>query len=265
MRDNLAPSVSLDFLDGYLFRLLQEIAAQEGLEKSGLLNYYGSRIANRIGGLIEYEEGLARYLLNEYPGYRVVHAGMGVGTLACALACNGMTVAGVEAYGERVRSARRLRSALVEVWPEVADRYQIVEGSYPQALMGIPKAGWRPWRRSSPANPWLDVNAILVFTNVVSTWSDETQAAIFDSMPRFGEVILDLRLFGIQRDDDTERLALFDRIAESARSAERLPGLSSGSHFARFMFGSVAAVFSAAASAALDLVTVAGDLLVVMA
>src|SRR5262249_17263150 len=81
MGDHLAPAVSLDFLDGYLFRLLQEIAAQEGLEKSGLLNYYGSRIANRIGGLIEYEEGLARYLLNEYPGYRVVHAGMGVGTL----------------------------------------------------------------------------------------------------------------------------------------------------------------------------------------
>ena len=33
MRANLGPLVSLDFLDGYLFRLLQEIATREGLER----------------------------------------------------------------------------------------------------------------------------------------------------------------------------------------------------------------------------------------
>ncbi len=82
MRVNFGPPVSLDFLDGYLFRLLQEIVSKHGLEDSGFENYYGSRIAEKIGGLIEYEERLARYLLKGYPGRRVVHAGIGVGVLA---------------------------------------------------------------------------------------------------------------------------------------------------------------------------------------
>ena len=262
MRANLGPSVSLDFLDGYLFRLLQEIAAQEGLEGSGFQNYYGSRLANRIGGLIEYEEHLARHLLHQYSGYRVVHAGMGVGTLACALACNGMTVAGVEAYAARVKSAHRLRSAVIEIWPEVADRYHIIEGLFPQVLLEKPALAWLPWRRST--SPWLDSNAVLVFTNVVTTWNDETQAAIIEAMLRFAEVFLDLSLFGVMREEDAERTALFDRIAASARSAERLPELAKGSHFARFMFGAAAAAVSGVVDAAIDIATMASTLLVVI-
>ncbi len=120
MRANLGPPVSLDFLDGYLFRLLQEIVSKHGLDESGFENYYGSRITEKIGGLIEYEERLARYLLEGYPGRRVVHAGIGIGILACVLASNGMTVAGVEYYPKRVASAHHLRSALIEIWPEAA-------------------------------------------------------------------------------------------------------------------------------------------------
>ena len=262
MRKNLGPSVNLDFLDGYLFRLLQEIAARDGLEQSGFLNYYGYRIANKIGGLIEYEECLARYLLAEYSGRRVVHAGMGLGTLACALACNGMTVTGIEAHANRVKSARLLRSALIEIWPEVADRYHIVEGFYPQVLTGKPASRLLPWRWIIPPSPPLDPNAILVFTNVVTTWSDEAMASIIDSMPRFSEVFLDLKLFGTMREEDADRAALFDRIAASARSAERLPELASGSHFARFVFGSAAAAVLAILHAAADLMTIADGVLV---
>src|SRR5262249_40495699 len=160
MRKNLGPSVNLDFLDGYLFRLLQEIAARDGLEQSGFLNYYGYRIANKIGRLIEYEECLARYLLAESSDRRVVHAGMGLGTLACALACNGMTVTGIEAHANRVKSARLLRSALIEIWPEVADRYHIVEGFYPQVLTGKRASRLLPWRWIIPPTPSPDPNAI---------------------------------------------------------------------------------------------------------
>jgi hypothetical protein len=264
MRANLGPSVNLDFLDGYLFRLLQEIAARDGLEQSGLLNYYGSRIANKIGGLIEYEERLARYLLANYSDRNVVHAGMGLGTLPCALACNGMTVVGIEAYAERAKSARLLRSALIETWPEVADRYHIIEGFFPQVLTEKPASRWLPWRWVIPPSPWLDSNAILVFTNVVTTWSDEALASIIDTMPRFSEVFVDLKLFGKMREEDAERTALFDRIAASARSAERLPELASGSHFARFVFGAAAAAVSAILHAAMDLMTIADDVLVAM-
>ena len=245
MRVNLGPSVSLDFLDGYLFRLLQEIADKHGLEESGFDNYYGYRIEQRIGGLIEYEEDLARFLLDGYSGRRVVHAGIGIGTLACALACNGMTVAGIEYYPKRVMSARRLRTAIATVWPEVEARYEIIEGIFPQALMPAPAppaSRLLPWRRKVAQQPpmsagsWLDSNAILVFTNVANNWNDRTQASIFESFPRFAEVLLDLRLFGSIRETDEERTDLFDRIAATARSAERLPRLAAGSHFARFVF-----------------------------
>lgn len=256
MRANFGPPVSLDFLDGYLFRLLQEIASKHGLELSGFENYYGHRISEKIGGLIEYEESLARYLLEGYPGRRIVHAGIGVGTLACALACNGMTVAGVEYYPRRVESAHRLRTALIEIWPEVEARYAIIQGTYPQALMPVampvtapaPPTSrfFLPWRRRpersapapepGPARPWFDSNAILIFTNVASGWDEAALASIIETMPRFAEVILDLRLFGSDREDEHDRVALFDRIAAAARSAERLPQLAGGSQFARFVF-----------------------------
>ena len=254
MRANLGPPVSLDFLDGYLFRLLQEIASKHGLEQSGFENYYGSRIREKIGGLIEYEESLAGYLLEGYPGRRVVHAGIGIGTLACALACNGMTVAGVEYYPRRVASARLLRAALIEIWPEVEARYEIIEGTYPQALMPStaptpapqPSRFFLPWRRrpeksalpaeSGLAGSWFDSNSLLIFTNVASGWDELALVSIIKTMPRFAEVILDLRLFGSDREDEHDRVALFDRIAAMARSAERLPQLAGGSHFARFVF-----------------------------
>jgi hypothetical protein len=253
MRANFGPPVSLDFLDGYLFRLLQEIVAKDGLSESGFENYYGSRLTEKVGGLIEYEERLARYLLEGYPGRRVVHAGIGIGVLACALACNGMTVAGVEYYPKRIASARYLRAALIEIWPDIEARYEIFEGNYPDALMPRDKpapqksrflAQWRaqksPIGPSGPGpstpGPWFNSNAILVFTNVASSWSDDTLASIIGSLPRFAEVLLDLRLFGTIRDTDRERTDLFDRIAATARSAERLPELAIGSYFARFVF-----------------------------
>jgi hypothetical protein len=239
MRANLGPAVNLDFLDGYLFRLLQEIAGDRGLGRSGFETYYGHRLAEKIGGLIEYEERLARYLLDGYAGRRVVHAGIGIGTLACALACNGMTVAGIEFNRRRVKSAHRLRAAIIEIWPEVEGRYEIIQGVYPTVLTAPPiRTAWLPSRRSRPSAPsgWLDANAILVFTNVAYSWSETVLAAIIDTMPRFAEVLLDLRTFGIVREDDRARTALFERIAASARSAERLPDLADDMHYARFVF-----------------------------
>jgi hypothetical protein len=251
MRANLGPSVSLDFLDGYLFRLLQEIAGDHGLERSGFENYYGYRLTAKIGGLIEYEESLARHLIERYAGRRIVHAGIGVGTLACALACNGMTVAGVESYAKRVQSARYLREALIEIWPEIETRYEIIAGTFPHALMpsaaSAPQPSrFLPWRRRTaksavharpgPAGQWLDSGAILIFTNVVNNWNDRVATAIFEALPRFAEVFLDLRLFGTAREAEEDRADLFHRIAATARSAERLPKLANGCHFARFVY-----------------------------
>lgn len=221
MRANLTPTVNLDFLDGYLFRLMQEILADQGVEGSGFYNYYESRVAQKLGGLVEYEEKIARYLLAGFKDRRVVHAGIGIGTMACALACSGMQVTGIESFNLRVESARRVRKALVEVWPEVEERYEIIEGTYPSALVGKNCFGR---------------DVILVFTNVGAGWDEKALTSIIESMHQFGEVFLDLRLFGSVRDSDDDRAALFDRIAASARWAERLPHVAYGVHLARFAF-----------------------------
>ncbi|WP_395714133.1 hypothetical protein [Reyranella sp.] len=221
MRANLTPLVNLDFLDGYLFRLLQEISADQGPEASGFFNYYQSRLDRRVGGLVEYEGSLARYLLSGFKDRRIVHAGIGIGTFASVLACNGMKVTGVESLKSRVQSALRIRAALSGIWPEVDSRYEIVEGFYPDALAGRDCFGQ---------------DVILVFTNVGAGWDETALLSIIESMARFGEVFLDLRLFGSIREQESDRVALFDRIAATARWAERLPHVSLGSHLARFVF-----------------------------
>lgn len=222
MQINLAPSVSLDFLDGYLFRLLQEILAERGAEKSGFFDYYAARITRKLGGLMEYEERLAHYLLANFADRHVVHAGTGIGTLPCALACNGMTVTAIEGLHARVESARRLRGALIEIWPEVDRRYDIIEGTFPGAL---PATQYGP-------------DSILAFTNVASAWDEQQETSIIQSMQRFGQAVLNLRLFGHVRNEEADRNELFARIAATARSAERLPdiGVELDAHYARFSF-----------------------------
>ncbi len=222
MHANLAPTVNLDFLDGYLFRLLQEIVEQRGVEGSGFFSYYNSRIERKLGGLSELEHQLALYLLAEFADRRVVHAGIGIGTLASALTCNGMKVAGVEYNAPRATSARQIRASLIAVWPEIEQRYEIFQGFFPDCLL---------------STDWFGQDAVLVFTNVGAGWDDVALDTIIRSMSRYGEVILDLRLFGSVRENENDRNALFDRIATIARSSERLPQIAKGAHMARFSFG----------------------------
>jgi hypothetical protein len=216
MRKNLSPAVDLNFLDGYFFHMIQQIAKERGLEDSGLYNFYGARIKARAGGLAEYDEDLARYLLARKTK-RVVHAGIGIGTLACALACNGIAVVGVEANERRLVSARLVRDAVIEIWPEI--KYEIVEGFFPEALSG----------RSF-------VDSTLLFTNVGAGWDDAALERVICSMSNFAEVLLDLKLFGSERHDEESRAALFDRVAKSARWAERLPHVAFNFDLARFIF-----------------------------
>jgi len=195
---------------------MQQIAHDQGVDASGFVGYYDARIKQRIGGLAEYDYDIARYLL-QFRVARVVHAGMGIGTLSCALACNGVSVVGVEASAARIASARLIKDAAVEIWPSIS--YDIVYGLFPDALLG----------RSF-------TDYTLLFTNVGSGWDNTVLERVISSMVSFGEVLLDLRLFGSVREAEADRVALFERIANSARWAERLPHVSSRIHLARFVF-----------------------------
>lgn len=216
MRRNLSPAVDLNFLDGYLFRLIQQLANERGLEESGLYNYYGGRITSRLGGLSEHDEGLARHLLARETK-RVVHAGIGIGTLSCALACNGVAVVGIEAEKRRAATARLVKDAVTEIWPDI--RYEVVEGFFPDVLAG----------KSF-------VDSTLVFTNVAASWDDAALERVIGSMVNFGDVFLDLKVFGSTRLDEASRDVLFERIAKSARSAERLPHVAINVDLAHFVF-----------------------------
>jgi len=76
----------------------------------------------------------------------------------------------------------------------------------------------------------------LVFTNVGAGWNEDALDSIIKSLPNFGEVFLDLRLFGSMRAQEEERQTLYERIAGSARWAERLPHVSSDIFLARFVY-----------------------------
>jgi hypothetical protein len=143
-----------------------------------------------------------------------------------------MEILGIEQHPQRVQSAHQLRAAVARTWPQVGERYRIVKGTFPSALTG--SRGWGPWRSGIEET---NRDAILVFTNVGNAWGDQLEAEILKMLAEYAEVILDLRLFGAIRDEESERMALFDRIAAGARQAEHVPAFSGQMHMAHFSFG----------------------------
>lgn len=218
MRANLKDKPDLTFLDGFIFAVMGSIARAP--EVSGFDNYYNHRLESRIGGIHEYEAELIDFIEKGLPNRRVVHAGNGIGTLACAFAARGGEIVGVEYDQARVRSAETLRAAMIAGFPEIRPRYQVVGGTFPEA--GAAHAG---------------KDAILLFTNAHASWPDELMERIVLSMQDYGDVLLDLRMFGKEkRETEQARIELFDRIAQTARAAQRRPDVSRSFHLAHFSF-----------------------------
>lgn len=190
-------SINLDFLDGYLFRVMVDILKTHG-PQAGLYNYYEARVHGHRA-LSDYDRMIFGYALKHFDRQtrRVVHAGIGIGTLASALAIAGFRVAGIEHDVARFGAATQVHNALVQAWPEVADRYRLKSGGFPAVVEDT---------------PWIAPEAVLVFTNCGAGWSEELTTQIIESLPRFGDVIFDARLFGVARDLPAERQELLDRI-----------------------------------------------------
>ncbi len=190
---------NLDFFDGYLFRVMVDILKADGVDTSGLYNYYRVRIQNNGQALSGYDRMLVQYARTHFdPQQRkIVHAGTGIGTLPSGLAAVGFATAGIEQDSQRFRAANRLRDAIADAWPAAAERYLLILGEFPKSLA---------------LTPWISPESVLMFTNCVASWSDELTTHIIGSFRGFGDVILDTRVFGIVRDTPEERLALLDRI-----------------------------------------------------
>ena len=189
---------SPEFFSGYLLYFIQRILSEAGPDESGLYNYYTYRIAQRTG-LQEHEISAARYIAATFdtPAHRVIEAGIGIGTLSLYLAVLGYRTIGIEFDAKRLSLARRLRESALVVWPEVASRYTIAEGFFPDALAELEP---------------MDKDTLLLFTNINATWPPGTTAAMIAEFARAGDVILDLRLFGQQRNLASERDALAQAI-----------------------------------------------------
>lgn len=222
MRRNLTPGkVGIDFLDGFIHGAINDALAKDGIDTSGLYQFYAVRVQKRLGGLSEYEEHIARYAIERCAGRRVVEIGTGLGELPIVLALNGMTTAGVEYDGNRQRAAMALHERIASCFPEILERYEFIRGSFPETLSG---------------SAWTGADVTLLFTNVGAGWDADRTGRAIDFFTNVGEIILDLRLFGVVREDAADREELFARIAARARTAELLPDLSPGCYFARFTF-----------------------------
>ena len=213
----LAAPETLDLLDGYLFREMVHIFQTEGPDVSGYVNYYTQRVTRGGRALSGYDRMLVEYFGQYFdrPSRRVLHVGPGLGTLAAALAADGFTVAAVERDELRFRSTQRLRAALIEAWPSMAERYQLVAGSFPEVL--------------EPA--WLSANTVLVFTNCVASWSAEFTAGIIELFPRVGDVLLDTRVFGNLRESAAERQVLIEQIEAQGLHVSPIEATPAGSFY----------------------------------
>ena len=205
--DDLAKKVAI--LDAAMFRIMEKMLNSAGPAESGLYDYYEARIAQRQGALSGYDKALIRYALASFDkdDRRIVHAGTGIGTLTAALAAAGFTIAGIERDESRARAATRIRDTLAGLWPADAARYSLIVGEYPTIVSGT---------------SWMAPDVLLIFTNCVAGWSDQLTEKIIRSFASFGDVILDITVFGKDREDETERRLLVDLIRRQGLTAKPL-------------------------------------------
>lgn len=220
-RNLIRGRVNFDFLDGYLLSALREELQNRGIDESGLLEFYASRVSARRGAILDYEEAYANYLLANCRNQRVLEIGTGMGELPVVLALNGVRAGGLEYYEPTYQAAARIRSGLALCFPELASDYELILGAFPENLMDT---------------KWTGPDVTLVFTNVGAGWDEERIDAGIAYFQSIGEAILDLRLFGVTRNTGADRDRLFHRIAGDARAAERLEGFGPDRYVARFTF-----------------------------
>jgi hypothetical protein len=195
MSDRIDLQEKLSFIDGYLFRVMLEMLMSDGLEESGFYDFYGRRIEQQLRALSWYDKEVVGYITKRFDREkrRILHVGIGVGTLTAALAITGYVIGGIERDGRRYRAATRIREAVAEAWPKTAERYSLIHGEFPTTVI---------------ETPWMGRDVILIFTNCVATWSGDLTEKIITSLSRFGDVLLDLRQFGRLREDPMERAEL---------------------------------------------------------
>lgn len=201
----------MDFIDGYLYRAMREMLIAKGPDDAGLYDYYKTRIEGSRSAMSAYDRKLIDYIDSTFGSQRrrIVHAGIGIGTLIGPLAIAGYNTVGIEGDERRFAAAHRIRDAVLEAWPEASLRYSLIKGSFPAAAVGILSMTDR---------------SVLVFTNCVAGWSDKLTNEIIGCFPGYGDIIFDARVLGRVREVD-EREALLAAIRARGVAVEPIPNM----------------------------------------
>lgn len=180
------------------------------LGHGALREWLGASEQNRTGGgriyqaraergqfLSPAEARAARYVLAQFDPLRdrVCEIGAGVGALALTLAASGFRVIGYEAARARVEAFEWIRDRM-DLAPSARgdDAPVLRKGVFPDVRADAEGAG------------------VCIALNTVSTHSATRQEAILDALTDYGQLVLDLRTFGVVRDDEAQR-GLIDALA----------------------------------------------------
>jgi hypothetical protein len=154
-------------------------------------DFYKVRV-NAGTWLEDYEKAIIGHLLSHYPPSttKVTEVGAGLGCLTLTLAALGYEVCAFEGDKRRSDGANWLRTNLAGLYPDIARRYSIIEGFYPDAF---PK-GLVDERKKN----------VLVSTNLIHSFSAQNQDRILRSALQFDRFIFDASRFGLGRKDGLE-------------------------------------------------------------
>jgi hypothetical protein len=175
-------------------RILRERIDALGVNASGAYGHYTALLDE--GALVRpYDLAALDLVLAEVPALASYHEiGSGIGILPFLLALNGVRSVGIE------RDRRRHETALA-IWHDLrgrtpaAENCRLVHGSFASALADLDT-----------------LDSIAIFTDFVSTQSDNELAAIHDGLKRYRYVLVDLHRFCVKRDFPDEQRALVRRM-----------------------------------------------------
>lgn len=174
-------------IDQLLVPVLRHQLERYGATHTGAYDFYKSRISR--GELLQhYELAVAQELLLHRRGItQVDEIGSGYGQLVFLLGWNGFLSRGFEADSARAAMARRLRTMLALADPELTDRIELIEESFP----------------SSVAPP--GSNSLVITTNIIATRTPAQQMTIIEAMQQYSFALVDIQRFFEPRGDEASQ------------------------------------------------------------
>lgn len=185
---------SFSATDQYAVSVLRDWLATEEARQRSAGSYYMQRLS-RGRLFVDSELAIAEYCRKRFDSaVRFFELGFGFGELSLLLALSGFSTTGYEADAGRYAGARVLADALADKNLDLS-RLSLVNGSFPDALeLGAMGAA----------------TAVLVATNVTSSYLMHNIDYVYRAMRLFDHVIVDLSRFGAVRNQSARQKLLSD-------------------------------------------------------